>query len=105
MEQRLNLFFRPLSQRHTIEFSLIQDTTDNEGELTQEHQEMIKDLIGVKDKSVEGLISFSKSNIKRFVAATNNQSYLLATKMGKKMKVVPVNTTSLDQLQKYIGIK
>ncbi|MEN8774425.1 MAG: hypothetical protein ABF379_07150 [Akkermansiaceae bacterium] len=92
-------------ESHTIEFSLIQDTTNKEKKLTREHQEMIKELIGVKDESVEGLISFSKSNIKRFVALTNNQPYFLATKIGERMKVVPVKTTSLDQLQKYIGIK
>ncbi|MDA7656734.1 hypothetical protein N8647_00140 [bacterium] len=62
-------------------------------------------LLGVKDGSVEGLISLSKSNIKRFIASTNNQPYLLATKMGKRIKVTPVDTKSLEQLQRYIGIK
>ena len=92
-------------ESNTIEFSLTQDTAGKEMELTHEHQELIKELLGVKDGSVEGLISFSKSNIKRFIASTNNQPYLLATKMGKRMKVTPVDSASLDQLRKYIGIK
>lgn len=92
-------------ESNTIEFSLIQDTAGKERELTHEHQEMIKELLGVKGDSFEGLMSFGKSNIKRFIASTNNQSYLLATKMGKRMKVAPVDSTSLDQLRKYIGIK
>ncbi|MDB4776694.1 hypothetical protein OAG25_03725 [Akkermansiaceae bacterium] len=92
-------------ESNTIEFSLIQDTAGKERELTHEHQEVIKELLGVKDGSVEGLISLSKSNIKRFIASTNNQPYLLATKMGKRIKVTPVDTKSLEQLQRYIGIK
>ena len=92
-------------ESNTIEFSLIQDTAGKEMELTHEHQEVIKELLGVKEGSVEGLMSFGKSNIKKFIASTNNQPYLLATKMGKRMKVTPVDSASLDQLRKYIGIK